>query len=389
MKKQYSILFLFSFLFSNMASQVKGQCTGWQVTPSSVTSLSAGGSNSFVVSATGTSCSYSAVVSTGANWINTISYSGGTVYYNIDPNTSCTPLTGYIYIYDGNLWVATDTVYEDVEASCCNGWTVTPSSDNFTDAGGSGSFEVSASPGGCNYSNTYSGSCIYNVSASGSTVSYDVYPNTTCTEQTGYIDIYDENGGFVAEDTITEYPAVSCCTDWQLSETYNIFPCQGGFGSFDVTTSIGGCEYTRSSPSWITTSASGGTVSYNVDTNTNNSPLVGYIYVYDGNGIVQGIDTIVEYGGCPVGVDEININNLNVFPNPSSGEFVISFETSKPEDIQIRIYDVLGQLIKEETAIKNTGKYSQQINLANVSKGIYILQIKAGDEVLNKKIEVN
>ena len=54
----------------------------------------------------------------------------------------------------------------------------------------------------------------------------------------------------------------------------------------------------------------------------------------------------------------------------------------------IKIFDVIVQLIKEETPAKVTGAYTQEINLGKVAKGIYILQLKSGNQAINKRIEV-
>ncbi len=49
----------------------------------------------------------------------------------------------------------------------------------------------------------------------------------------------------------------------------------------------------------------------------------------------------------------------------------------------------MGRVIKEEQPIKIAGTYTKEINLGNVAKGIYILQLKAGANLANRKIEVN
>ena len=91
-----------------------------------------------------------------------------------------------------------------------------------------------------------------------------------------------------------------------------------------------------------------------------------------------------------LGIAEISgLQNLTISPNPSSGSFTISFDANQGKEIQIKIYDLLGQLIHTEEPVTVSGPYTKQINLGNVAKGVYILQIQSGDGILNKKIEVN
>ena len=83
------------------------------------------------------------------------------------------------------------------------------------------------------------------------------------------------------------------------------------------------------------------------------------------------------------------VSNLSIVPNPSTGSFVVNFEVSEAREVQIKIYDLVGQLIQVQPPVKVSGLYNKQINLGNVAKGVYILQIQSGDGILNKKIEVN
>ncbi len=112
------------------------------------------------------------------------------------------------------------------------------------------------------------------------------------------------------------------------------------------------------------------------------------------NGSNSHISSVTITGNCDcngnVGIIEASgLTNITLKPNPSSGNFTLSFETDKPEEIQIKIFDAIGQLIKEEAPVKVSGTYTKEINLGNVAKGIYILQLKAGANMVNQKIEVN
>ena len=83
------------------------------------------------------------------------------------------------------------------------------------------------------------------------------------------------------------------------------------------------------------------------------------------------------------------MQNLAIVPNPSSGLFTISFDVNQGKQIQIKIYDLVGQLVQAEEPVMVSGSYTKQINLCNVAKVVYILQIQSGDGILNRKIEVD
>ena len=85
-------------------------------------------------------------------------------------------------------------------------------------------------------------------------------------------------------------------------------------------------------------------------------------------------------------VTDLSIRQLSIYPNPSGGEFILSFETMQAEDISLRIFDAMGQLIKEEALGKLTGTFTQKINLEHTAKGVYLLQIEADGYTLTKKL---
>ncbi len=76
-----------------------------------------------------------------------------------------------------------------------------------------------------------------------------------------------------------------------------------------------------------------------------------------------------------------NIDGLNIYPNPVSSDRVyITSKSSQSKDIEI--YDVLGKKILQTTI---TGK---ELNISNLTPGVYILRIKEGDATATRKLVV-
>ena len=87
-------------------------------------------------------------------------------------------------------------------------------------------------------------------------------------------------------------------------------------------------------------------------------------------------------------VTDLSLRQLSISPNPSGGEFILSFETNGPKDISVRIFDALGRLIKEEALGKLNGAFTQKINLAHAAQGVYLMQIKADGDTLTKILDI-
>jgi hypothetical protein len=82
----------------------------------------------------------------------------------------------------------------------------------------------------------------------------------------------------------------------------------------------------------------------------------------------------------------ININNLDIYPNPSRDLFNISFSSEKVQDLSIRILSIVGAEVYRENKQQFVGEYTKQISLKDYRKGIYFLEIETNTGVVNKKL---
>lgn len=81
--------------------------------------------------------------------------------------------------------------------------------------------------------------------------------------------------------------------------------------------------------------------------------------------------------------------NFNVYPNPSSGKF--TFEIIMPgsgEDLNIRVFDLLGKEIYHSRLKNISGSYTTEIDLSTVSKGIYQLAVEIAGKKYYRKIMI-
>jgi len=81
-----------------------------------------------------------------------------------------------------------------------------------------------------------------------------------------------------------------------------------------------------------------------------------------------------------------SITNLDVYPNPSRDIFNISFTSEDVQDLKVRIMNVIGEELINDRLEQFIGEYTKQINLSDYAKGIYFLEIKTNDGVINKKL---
>ena len=80
------------------------------------------------------------------------------------------------------------------------------------------------------------------------------------------------------------------------------------------------------------------------------------------------------------------IAHLDVYPNPSSDVFNISFISENIQDLRVRILNIVGEEILVEDLQQFIGEYTKKISLNYNAKGIYFLEIETKEGIINKKL---
>jgi|GEM_PF-988198 len=109
-----------------------------------------------------------------------------------------------------------------------------------------------------------------------------------------------------------------------------------------------------------------------------------YITVYGAN-----IDMAIFPVVCTtVGNNEVLAleNNVQLFPNPTSDQFTVLFTGEKQKDVLVNIYNAMGSLVKSITSNDMTDNVV--IDMNDVAKGIYIVNIKTNQGTVIKKLSL-
>lgn len=86
-----------------------------------------------------------------------------------------------------------------------------------------------------------------------------------------------------------------------------------------------------------------------------------------------------------VGVDENDFSNsLQVYPNPSQGQFVIMIENEEVEVSEIQIMDARGAIVLRPLSVTVNGKI--QVDAQDLSKGVYFVSVVTSSGTAVKKI---
>ncbi len=96
-------------------------------------------------------------------------------------------------------------------------------------------------------------------------------------------------------------------------------------------------------------------------------------------------DTITINVGF-TGLEEVNLEeSVNLYPNPSNGEFNLSLNFAIEQDVEIRIFNTIGELLASKT-MNNTSSSVIEFNLNDNAEGFYFVNIKTNNESITKRI---
>jgi hypothetical protein len=97
------------------------------------------------------------------------------------------------------------------------------------------------------------------------------------------------------------------------------------------------------------------------------------------------IDNII-IGSFPLGISENQNADLIINPNPASYSLDLILKNFENLNTQIIILDVTGKVVYEEKFIPATADYIKNINVDNLSKGIYFCELRSNEKNLIRKV---
>ncbi len=94
-----------------------------------------------------------------------------------------------------------------------------------------------------------------------------------------------------------------------------------------------------------------------------------------------------------VGLSKIDnssfVSTLHVYPNPVSNQATISYSLNNTSSVMFKMYDMNGRLISTfDSGRQSKGAYTQLVDVSNMTKGVYVIQMIAGDATSVAKLIV-
>jgi hypothetical protein len=110
--------------------------------------------------------------------------------------------------------------------------------------------------------------------------------------------------------------------------------------------------------------------------------------VTDGNGCDNSDVEFITVDIC-FGIATSNVNQtISVYPNPTTGMITLNIINANSNQVVITIMDVQGKVVFNESDNNVSSQYIKQINLTDLTKGIYVIKLNVGLETKIEKLIV-
>jgi len=192
----------------------------------------------------------------------------------------------------------------------------------------------------------------------------------------------------VGTQTITyTYTDVNSCVDSDVQTiTVNTAPVVTFAPPANVCEDIAAFALTGGSPAGGNYSGTAVTAG-NFDPSAQGTFTITYSFT-DGNNCTSTDTENITVDNC-LGLNESsNAINFTCYPNPTSGQFTLTFVQSESSDVIVRILNIEGKIIRKDNLQNFNGTYTKNFDLSDLEKGIYFVEVTNNAGVSSQRIVV-
>jgi len=227
----------------------------------------------------------------------------------------------------------------------------------------------------------------------------DVLPTTTCgasaSSNAGVYDILVANGSdnnynfAYQKGTLTVFAILPVLTTSQITSITNTTAQSGG----DITSNGGAdisvrgiCWNTSGSPSITDSHTSDGigvgTFTSNLINLIHNTKYYVRAYATSTAGINYGNE--INFTTTNVGISQIDNTIISIYPNPTTEKLFISYDKPISKNSELIFRNIAGQTI---SILKLTNQ-TNELNVSNLPKGLYFIELKLNNQKIIRKIVI-
>ncbi|MCK5838949.1 MAG: T9SS type A sorting domain-containing protein [Bacteroidales bacterium] len=93
-----------------------------------------------------------------------------------------------------------------------------------------------------------------------------------------------------------------------------------------------------------------------------------------------------NFAECSSGVWENKLATINIYPNPSNGQFRVKLD--QVGSVNVKVISLLGNVLLNEEIRVNQQSFIYDLNLMHLPEGIYFVAIRYDDQYISKRIAI-
>ncbi|RMG60117.1 MAG: T9SS C-terminal target domain-containing protein, partial [Bacteroidetes bacterium] len=103
-----------------------------------------------------------------------------------------------------------------------------------------------------------------------------------------------------------------------------------------------------------------------------------------------GTDTIsAEISVIGVSIDDLlSAGSLSLYPNPTSGSFVLQLDLLRSAELRVEVVNLQGQRVHLSNFGQTVGSFSHAFDMPGLAEGIYLVKIQLDNEMVTRKLQV-
>ncbi len=100
-----------------------------------------------------------------------------------------------------------------------------------------------------------------------------------------------------------------------------------------------------------------------------------------------GSSTFTAQLDLSVGIGSIDgVDMIQLYPNPTSGNVTLAFNSLNQQSFNVRITDATGRLIQTESMTNYIGKFNKTFDLSECAKGVYLFTVESEKGSINFRV---
>ncbi len=100
----------------------------------------------------------------------------------------------------------------------------------------------------------------------------------------------------------------------------------------------------------------------------------------------QDYSLIVTGANMSLSTTDNNLSNLMIWPNPANNVINFQYPSTTDKKASVTLFDLRGRIVYENTISSENAIVKGKIETSEFARGIYILNLKQGDAIMNQKV---